>query len=186
MGLSSRTHAKPFLVFFLLAASVVVAEKEAWRRTAIQRRVNEFRALTGIPVESHIISLVVGSEEKALQASRSNSLYQHHCILALWSLYPYIFIFMKQASSGIRFSHNCNQTSNSSSKLLQVCHTCMPLNFFVVILNIAFVDCLVYPIVQMNLVVPWCICAVWQWFGFGHIIYLLYNMPVTFSATSFE
>lgn len=51
-------------------ASVVVAEKEAWRRTAIQRLVNEFRALTGIPVESHIISLVVGSEEKALQASR--------------------------------------------------------------------------------------------------------------------
>ncbi|KAH6821742.1 biotin F [Perilla frutescens var. hirtella] len=51
-------------------ASVVVAKKEAWRRTAIQRRVREFCALTGIPAESHIISLVVGSEEKALQASR--------------------------------------------------------------------------------------------------------------------
>lgn len=169
---ASRTHAKPFLLeFFLLAASVVVAEKEAWRRTAIQRLVNEFRALTGIPVESHIISLVVGSEEKALQASRSNSLYQHHYILALWSLYPNIFIFMKQASSGIRFSHNCNQTSNSSSKLLQVCQTCMPFQIFVVILSIAFVDCLVlYPIVHMNLVGPWCISALWQWFGFRHII----------------
>ncbi|KAL1559307.1 8-amino-7-oxononanoate synthase [Salvia divinorum] len=51
-------------------ASIIVATKEAWRRTAIQQRVHEFRALTGIPVESHIISLVVGSEEKALQASR--------------------------------------------------------------------------------------------------------------------
>lgn len=58
------------LIFALLAASVIVAKKEAWRRTAIQQRVHEFRALTGISVESHIISLVVGSEEKALQASR--------------------------------------------------------------------------------------------------------------------
>ncbi|XP_075500853.1 8-amino-7-oxononanoate synthase isoform X1 [Primulina tabacum] len=51
-------------------AAVVVAKKEAWRRQAILNRVQEFRALTGIPVVSHIISLVVGSEDKALQASR--------------------------------------------------------------------------------------------------------------------
>ncbi|KAG6418498.1 hypothetical protein SASPL_120702 [Salvia splendens] len=51
-------------------ASVIVAKKEAWRRTAIQQRVQEFRVLTGFPVESHIISFVVGSEEKALKASR--------------------------------------------------------------------------------------------------------------------
>lgn len=60
------------LLLSLLAASVIVAKKEAWRRTAIQQRVQEFRVLTGIPVESHIISFVVGSEEKALKASRSN------------------------------------------------------------------------------------------------------------------
>lgn len=52
------------------AAAVVVAKNEAWRRQAILNRVQEFRALTGIPVVSHIISLVVGSEDKALQASR--------------------------------------------------------------------------------------------------------------------
>ncbi|KZV29688.1 2-amino-3-ketobutyrate coenzyme A ligase, mitochondrial [Dorcoceras hygrometricum] len=51
-------------------AAVVVANNEAWRRQAIMKRVQEFRSLTGIPVESHIISLVVGSEDKALQASR--------------------------------------------------------------------------------------------------------------------
>lgn len=60
------------LYFTLLPASVFVSKKEAWRRTAIQQRVHEFRTLTGIPVDSHIISLVVGSEEKALQASRSH------------------------------------------------------------------------------------------------------------------
>ncbi|KAL8552488.1 hypothetical protein ACS0TY_001249 [Phlomoides rotata] len=51
-------------------AAVVVAKKEVWRRAALWKRVNEFRALTGIPIESHIISIVVGSEDSALQASR--------------------------------------------------------------------------------------------------------------------
>lgn len=51
-------------------AAVVVAKEEAWRRSVIWNRVQEFRALTGIPAESHIISIIVGSEHKALQASR--------------------------------------------------------------------------------------------------------------------
>ncbi|KAK4431669.1 8-amino-7-oxononanoate synthase [Sesamum alatum] len=51
-------------------AAVVVAKEEAWRRSVIWKRVREFRALTGIPAESHIISIIVGSEHKALQASR--------------------------------------------------------------------------------------------------------------------
>ncbi|PSR93316.1 8-amino-7-oxononanoate synthase [Actinidia chinensis var. chinensis] len=50
-----------FLVF-------IVAKKETWRRRAIWNLVQGFHALTGIPVTSPIISLVVGSEEKALQA----------------------------------------------------------------------------------------------------------------------
>ncbi|GFY84381.1 biotin F [Actinidia rufa] len=50
-------------------AAVIVAKKETWRRQAIWNRVRDFHALTGIPVTSPIISLVVGSEEKALQAS---------------------------------------------------------------------------------------------------------------------
>ncbi|XP_050385183.1 8-amino-7-oxononanoate synthase isoform X2 [Argentina anserina] len=52
------------------AAHVIVARKETWRRRAIWNRVQDFRALTGIPINSPIISLIVGSEEKALQASR--------------------------------------------------------------------------------------------------------------------
>ncbi|KAL7146565.1 hypothetical protein ABFS83_06G050200 [Erythranthe nasuta] len=51
-------------------AAVNVAKNETWRRSAIWKRVQEFRDLTGFPVESHIISLIVGSENKALQASR--------------------------------------------------------------------------------------------------------------------
>ncbi|CAK9135134.1 unnamed protein product [Ilex paraguariensis] len=51
-------------------AAVIVANKETWRRKAIWNRVRDFHALTGIPITSPIISLIVGSEEKALQASR--------------------------------------------------------------------------------------------------------------------
>ncbi|KAH7557382.1 hypothetical protein JRO89_XS11G0136400 [Xanthoceras sorbifolium] len=51
-------------------AAVIVAKKETWRRRAIWNRVRDFHALTGISISSPIISLIVGSEEKALQASR--------------------------------------------------------------------------------------------------------------------
>ena len=53
-----------------LVAAVIVAKKETWRRREIWKRVHDFHALTGIPITSPIISLIVGSEEKALQASR--------------------------------------------------------------------------------------------------------------------
>lgn len=52
------------------AAAVEMAKKEAWRRQNIWERVKDFRALTGIPVESHIVPIVLGTEEKAVQASR--------------------------------------------------------------------------------------------------------------------
>ncbi|OIW13283.1 hypothetical protein TanjilG_25762 [Lupinus angustifolius] len=51
-------------------AAVEVAKHESWRRKAIWNRVKDFHLLTGIPVTSPIISLIVGSEDKALQASR--------------------------------------------------------------------------------------------------------------------
>ncbi|XP_062092204.1 8-amino-7-oxononanoate synthase isoform X2 [Humulus lupulus] len=51
-------------------AAVIVARKEMWRRKAIWDRVQDFRTLTGIPITSHIISLIIGSEEKALEASQ--------------------------------------------------------------------------------------------------------------------
>lgn len=75
-----------------LTAAVIVGKKEGWRRKAIWNRVQEFRALTGIPITSPIISLIVGSEEKALKASRfplslslkMNSLLHMHrpCVVA--------------------------------------------------------------------------------------------------------
>ncbi|KAG7986592.1 hypothetical protein I3843_03G089100 [Carya illinoinensis] len=51
-------------------AAVTVAEKETWRRREIWKRVQDFHTLTGITITSPIISLIVGSEEKALHASR--------------------------------------------------------------------------------------------------------------------
>ncbi|VFQ99577.1 unnamed protein product [Cuscuta campestris] len=51
-------------------AAVLVARKETWRRRAIWDRVQDFRSLTGIPITSHIISVIVGSEAMALQTSR--------------------------------------------------------------------------------------------------------------------
>ncbi|PON60823.1 Glycine dehydrogenase (decarboxylating) [Parasponia andersonii] len=53
-----------------LAAAVIVARKEMWRRRAIWDRVQDFRTLTGIPISSPIISLIIGSEDKALDASQ--------------------------------------------------------------------------------------------------------------------
>ncbi|KAG4155343.1 hypothetical protein ERO13_D03G106400v2 [Gossypium hirsutum] len=51
-------------------AAVIVAKRETWRRRELWNRVEDFRALTGIAISSPIISLIVGSEEKALKASR--------------------------------------------------------------------------------------------------------------------
>lgn len=56
---------------FVYVAAVFVAKKETWRRKAIWNRVQDFRTMTRIPITSHIISLIVGSEEQALKASRS-------------------------------------------------------------------------------------------------------------------
>lgn len=58
---------------FINVAAVVVAKKETWRKKSIWNRVLDFRTMTGIPITSHIISLIVGSEEQALKASRSLS-----------------------------------------------------------------------------------------------------------------
>ncbi|CAH9121619.1 unnamed protein product [Cuscuta epithymum] len=60
----------PIPVVAAAYAAIVVAKKEMWRRRAIWNRVQDFRDLTGVPITSHIISLIVGSESMALQASR--------------------------------------------------------------------------------------------------------------------
>nr|CAD1835085.1 unnamed protein product [Ananas comosus var. bracteatus] len=51
-------------------AAISVARKEKWRRSAIWSRVKEFNSLTRLSITSPIISLVIGSEEAALRASR--------------------------------------------------------------------------------------------------------------------
>ncbi|MQM07651.1 hypothetical protein Taro_040494, partial [Colocasia esculenta] len=50
--------------------AVTVAQKESWRRQAIWSRVQEFAALTKYPATSPIISLVVGTEQEALDGSK--------------------------------------------------------------------------------------------------------------------
>ncbi|OMO94878.1 Aminotransferase, class I/classII [Corchorus capsularis] len=64
----STTTPVPFVA--ALNASVYIARKETWRRRAIQDRMRDFHDLTGIPITSHIISIFVGTEEKAVEASR--------------------------------------------------------------------------------------------------------------------
>lgn len=51
-------------------AAVVVAKKEKWRRKAILDNMREFTALSGVRLTSPIVSLVVGTEEKAIRAGR--------------------------------------------------------------------------------------------------------------------
>ncbi|XVE56413.1 hypothetical protein DITRI_Ditri04bG0006900 [Diplodiscus trichospermus] len=52
-------------------ASVVVARKESWRRVAIRKRMQEFQALTGIPVTSQIACVIIGDADKTLKASQA-------------------------------------------------------------------------------------------------------------------
>ncbi|XVF08488.1 hypothetical protein REPUB_Repub07fG0007400 [Reevesia pubescens] len=51
-------------------ASVVVARKESWRRIAIRKRMQEFQALTGIPVISQIVCVIIGDADKTVKASQ--------------------------------------------------------------------------------------------------------------------
>lgn len=108
------------------AAAVIVAKKETWRRREIWKRVQDFHALTGIPITSPIISLIVGSEEKALQSSRFISLSLSPLFVCMWllSLLRQLLnmpIILEQAFVEIWFPCNCNQTPNSASQLMQVC-----------------------------------------------------------------
>ena len=105
-----------------LAAAVSVAKKETWRRTAIWNRVRDFQALTGIPISSPIISVVVGSEEKALQASRFVlSLSLSLSLLCEWKQLLTFSIIVEQAFAEIWFPCDCNQTPNSAFQFMQVC-----------------------------------------------------------------
>nr|CAD1835084.1 unnamed protein product [Ananas comosus var. bracteatus] len=51
-------------------ASLIVARKEKWRRSALWSRVREFNSLTQHNASSPIISLVLGSEAAAIRAAR--------------------------------------------------------------------------------------------------------------------
>lgn len=53
-----------------VAAAVMVAKKEVWRRQALERNVQLFSDLTKFPAASPIISLVVGTEQATLLVSK--------------------------------------------------------------------------------------------------------------------
>ncbi|KAE8715972.1 hypothetical protein F3Y22_tig00110156pilonHSYRG00083 [Hibiscus syriacus] len=50
-------------------ASVVVAKKETWRRREIQNRMKELQALTGIPVKSQIVCVIIGDMMQAIKTN---------------------------------------------------------------------------------------------------------------------
>ncbi|OMO98180.1 Aminotransferase, class I/classII [Corchorus olitorius] len=51
-------------------ASLVVARNEPWRRLEVRKRIREFQALTGIPVASQVLSVIIGTKEKTWQVNR--------------------------------------------------------------------------------------------------------------------
>ncbi|KAK8494143.1 hypothetical protein V6N12_032977 [Hibiscus sabdariffa] len=51
-------------------ASVMVARKESWRRIEIRKRMQEFQALTGIPVTTQIACVIIGDPDKTRRASQ--------------------------------------------------------------------------------------------------------------------
>lgn len=57
-------------MLIMAAAAVEVAKKESWRREAVWSRVQEFAALTRCPAMSPIVSLLIGSEQEVVEASR--------------------------------------------------------------------------------------------------------------------
>lgn len=73
------------------AAAVTVARKEKWRRIAVWSRVHDFYSLTQLNITSPIISLIIGSEEAALSASRFSP------FLILHSTISSIMLFLKRS-----------------------------------------------------------------------------------------
>ena len=61
---------KTVIITKFLAAALPVAHEEKWRQKAVWQRVKEFSIATGLQFLSPIIPLVIGDEEKALQASK--------------------------------------------------------------------------------------------------------------------
>ncbi|PQM38963.1 hypothetical protein Pyn_38554 [Prunus yedoensis var. nudiflora] len=68
--IQSRGRSFIFSTATPIPISAAARGKETWRRREIWNWVQDLRALTGIPINSPIISLVVGREKKALQASQ--------------------------------------------------------------------------------------------------------------------
>ncbi|XP_060958445.1 8-amino-7-oxononanoate synthase isoform X1 [Cannabis sativa] len=119
--------ASPVPIVAASHAGVIVARKETWRRKAIWERVQDFRNLTGIPIMSHIISLIIGSEEKALEASQfvTPSLFfilstnVNFIAMKLMLHVSNRVVVIKQAFVEIWFPRDRDQTPNGSTQLMQ-------------------------------------------------------------------
>ncbi|KAK7817850.1 8-amino-7-oxononanoate synthase [Quercus suber] len=127
-------------------AAVIVAKKETWRRREIWKRVQDFHALTGIPITSPIISLIVGTavivakKETWRRREIWKRVQDFHALTGIPITSPIISlivgseekalqssrqllnmpIILEQAFVEIWFPCNCNQTPNSASQLMQL------------------------------------------------------------------
>lgn len=105
------------------AAALIVARKETWHRRAIWNRVQDFHALTGIPINSHIISLIVGNEEKAEQATQFGFvLYLFVCVIWRLFLQQHLTLFTIDEQEFVEIWIPCNwyHTPCSATQLMQV------------------------------------------------------------------
>lgn len=62
--------ALPMPIVAAAHAAVVVSKTEKWRRRALWKNVEQFSHLTKFPVTSQIVSIILGSEESTLSASK--------------------------------------------------------------------------------------------------------------------
>ncbi|CAL4984389.1 unnamed protein product [Urochloa decumbens] len=62
--------ALPVPIVASVHAAIYVSNEERWRRSVIWGHVQYFASLTKIDIKSHVISIVVGSEDAVLKASR--------------------------------------------------------------------------------------------------------------------
>ncbi|KAK8969081.1 Long chain base biosynthesis protein 1c [Platanthera guangdongensis] len=101
-------------------AALFVGKKEKWRRQAIWRRVHEFRYLTGLPITSPIISIVIGGEESALLASR-------HMLLSGFHITAIRPPTVPPNSCRLRIALSAAHTSDDIRKLVAALSRCIKL-----------------------------------------------------------
>ncbi|KAJ0042146.1 hypothetical protein Pint_18017 [Pistacia integerrima] len=106
-----------FLYFQLLhQLPSLLQHMETWHRRAIWNQVQDFHALTGIRISSPIISLIVGSEEKALLASRHLLESGFHVTTIRWPTVPSNSCRLRVTLTAVRTTDDIKKLTTALSR----------------------------------------------------------------------